>query len=50
MKKYIVRFIDGHDLRFKSFETEAENEAMAVLNVYELFGDFDHWVSSVEEA
>lgn len=50
MKKFIVRFIDGHDLRFKSYETEASDEADAVYKVYDLFGDFDHWISSVEEA
>lgn len=49
MKKFIVRFVDGYDMRFKTFETEAIDEANAVHKVYELFGDFDHWVSSVEE-
>lgn len=49
MKKFIVRFIDGYDLRFKSYETEASDEANAVLRVYDLFGDFDHWISNVEE-
>ena len=50
MKKYVVNFIDGHDLHFKSYVVYAENEQMAVTCVYRLFGDFDHWISSVQEA
>ena len=49
MKKYIVRFVDDCDLRFKTFETEAENEEMAVLNVYDIYGHFDHYIANVEE-
>lgn len=50
-KKFVIRYIDGHDLVFKSFETMAgsKEEAIELLKAYYAdFGDFDHAIISVE--
>lgn len=51
MKKFKINYIDGHDLRFKSFETVAEDRDQAIRNLRESYvdGDFDHQIESVIE-
>jgi len=49
-KKYTIHFIDGHDLKYKTFETVAESKPQAVSNLwdsYKEFGDFDHRIGSI---
>jgi len=47
--KYRICYIDGHDLRYKTFVTEAENREAAIKNLRDLYstGDFDHQIASV---
>ena len=50
-KKFVIRYVDGHDLVFKSFETMAgsKEEAMGLLKAsYAGSGDFDHAIISIE--
>ncbi len=51
MKRFKINYIDGHDLRFKSFETDAEDRDQAIRNLRESYvdGDFDHQIESVIE-
>lgn len=51
MKRFKINYIDGHDLRFKSFETDAEDRDQAIKNLRESYvnGDFDHQIESVIE-
>ena len=51
MKHFKINYIDGHDLRFKSFETDAEDRDQAIRNLRESYinGDFDHQIESVIE-
>lgn len=50
MKHFKINYIDGHDLRFKSFETDAENRDQAIRNLRESYtSDFDHQIESVIE-
>ena len=51
MKRFKINYIDGHDLRFKSFVTDAEDRDQAIRNLRESYvnGDFDHQIESVIE-
>ena len=51
MKRFKINYIDGHDLRFKSFETDAEDRDQAIRNLRESYvnGAFDHQIESVIE-
>ena len=52
MKKYAVFYIDGHDLKFKTFITEAmdpEDAERKMRESYEGIGDFDHQIEGVYE-
>ena len=52
MKHYTVCYVDGHDMKYKTFETEAENIDMAVaamIDHYKGLGDFEHIVTDVIE-
>ena len=51
MKHFKINYIDGHDLRFKSFVTDAEDRDQAIRNLRESYvnGDFDHQIESVIE-
>lgn len=51
MKHFKINYIDGHDLRFKSFETDAEDRDRAIRNLRESYvdGDFDHQIESITE-
>ena len=51
MKKYIIAYIDGHDHKYKTFETKAENKDCALHNLRESYtnGDFDHGIIEVRE-
>jgi hypothetical protein len=51
MKKFTIHYIDGHDLRYKTFKTIAANDADAVGALwakYEPF-DFDHQIIEIVE-
>ena len=45
--KYMISFIDGHDLRYKTTEISATDEKTAVNTLFELYGDFDHQIIGV---
>lgn len=48
MSSYRVNYIDGHDLRFKSFETPAESEAAAISALWNNYeSDFDHHIVEI---
>lgn len=49
MRNYRINYIDGHDLRYKSFETVAENKDEALENLWASYknGDFDHRIAEV---
>ena len=49
INEYDIYFIDGHDLRFKTFQTEAETEDEAIHHLYITYGDFDHTIVAVLE-
>jgi hypothetical protein len=51
MKQYTINYIDGHDLRFKTFKTVAEDRDQAIkqLRASYIDGDFDHQIESVIE-
>lgn len=42
MSEFTVRFVDGHDLRYKTFCTEAKTKFDAITNLRNEYGDFDH--------
>lgn len=45
---YRVCFIDGHDLKYKTFTCEAENRVDAIHKMHEMFGaNFDHQIANV---
>ena len=47
--KYKINYIDGHDLRWKTFCTEAKDcdEAVNNLRKYYPCGDFDHQIAEI---
>lgn len=47
-RKYIIAYIDGYSLKYKTFETTAINEETAINNLYAAMGDFDHCIISVK--
>ena len=51
MKKFRIDYIDGHDLKYKTFDTEAENPDDAVSNLWKSYsnGDFDHTIIGILE-
>ena len=51
MKHYKINYLDGHDLRYKSFETDAEDRDSAIQNLRDSYenGDFDHQIAEVIE-
>ena len=52
MSKYTVCYVDGHDLKYKTFETEADSINDAIANLREStadWGDFDHMICDVFE-
>lgn len=51
MKHFKINYIDGHDLSFKSFETDAKDRDQAIKNLRDSYvdGDFDHQIESVTE-
>ena len=51
MTAFIVAYIDGHDLKYKTFKTTAGNPDEAVRNLRASYinGDFDHAIISVSE-
>lgn len=47
-----ISYLDGFDMRFKSFETEAASKEMALQALWEKYkpaGDFDHQINEVVE-
>ena len=45
---YRVCFIDGHDLKYKTFTCEALNRKDAISKMMDLFGpNFDHQIADV---
>jgi len=50
MNCYRINYIDGFDLRYKSFETIAENEdtALSALLAKYTWGDFDHQIVEIK--
>lgn len=51
MKRFRINYVDGHDLKYKSFETDAEDRDQAISNLWKsyTFGDFDHRIIEVIE-
>lgn len=48
--KYKVAYIDGHDLKYKTFSTTAESPEEAVRKLRESYeADFDHQIIEVNE-
>ena len=50
MNAYRVNYIDGYDLRYKSFETMAQSKKEAVSNLWATYkdnGDFDHQIIEI---
>lgn len=48
--KYKVTYIDGHDLKYKTFTTTAESKEAAVRNMRDSYeADFDHQIIEVYE-
>ena len=49
MKNYRINFIDGHDLRYKSFETTAKSESAALDNLWGQYdnGDLGHQIVEI---
>lgn len=48
MKSYRINYIDGHDLRYKSFETNAETREDAISALWDKYwADFDHQIIEV---
>lgn len=49
-KKYVIRYIDGNDLKYKLFETEARNKDEAIEHLWASYadmGDFEHRIASI---
>ena len=45
---YKVCFIDGHDLKYKTFTCDARNRKEAIGKMFDLFGpSFDHQIKDV---
>ena len=46
MKNYRINYIDGHDMRYKSFETAAESTEEALSKLWDRYKpfDFDHQI------
>ena len=43
-----ICFIDGHDLKYKTFTCEAQNQQEAISKMMDLFGaNFDHHIEDV---
>ena len=51
MKKYSISYIDGHNMRFKTFGTLAKDEKSALKMLWDSYenGDFDHQIISIAE-
>ncbi len=52
LRRFHINYIDGHDLKFKTFVTDAADEDDALLKLrkeYEPYGDFDHRIESIRE-
>ena len=48
--KYKVAYIDGHDLKYKTFSTEAESRDDAISKLWASYeSDFDHQIIEVYE-
>ena len=48
--KYKIAYIDGHDLKYKTFTTEAENRDDAISKLWASYeSDFDHQIIEVYE-
>lgn len=48
MNSYRINYIDGHDLRYKSFETEAKDKDDALAKLWDQYDcDFDHQIVEV---
>ena len=48
--KYKVAYIDGHDLKYKTFSTTAESKEEAVRKTRDSYeADFDHQIIEVYE-
>lgn len=49
MNNYRINYIDGHDMRYKSFETVANTKEEALSNLWDSYpdGDYDHQIAEV---
>lgn len=50
--RFFVRYIDGHDLKYKIFDTVATDQKEAISNLWNSYahlGDFDHQIIDVIE-
>lgn len=48
MSGYRINYIDGHDMRYKSFETNAETKEDAISALWDKYwADFDHRIIEV---
>ena len=49
-KEYEIRYIDGHDLKYKTCRVHAENENLAMRNFWDVkCRNFEHRIESVVE-
>jgi len=49
-RRFTVNYIDGHDLRYKSFETCARTESEAIEKLWDSYselGDFNHQIAGI---
>lgn len=49
--EYVISYIDGNDLRYKSFATVADSQEKALKNLwksYEGIGNFDHRIIEIK--
>jgi len=50
VKRYKIQYIDGHDLKYKTFTTDAESREDAISKLWEQYeSDFDHRIIDVYE-
>ena len=51
MPKWTIQYIDGHDLKYKVFTTEAKDEEEAQAKLWEQYeSDFDHQIIQIYPA
>lgn len=50
MKNFEIRFVDGHDLRYKVVKVVAENENLAMQKFWDIYDSaFEHRIVGIEQ-